>query len=99
MITIAATAPATAQQGDWTVRVTQSAIGGHVLGNPLAKHKLVEYISYTCNHCASFTVDSDVPSKSNHVAKGHVSTEIRNYVRDPVDFTAALLARCLFEFS
>ncbi len=94
ILTTALAAPAEAQQTDWTTRVTQSKMGGHVLGNPLAKHKLVEYVSYTCNHCASFTVDSNVPLKSNHLAKGHVSSEVRNYVRDPVDFTAALLARC-----
>jgi|TARA_R100001244_G_scaffold39766_12_gene36033 protein-disulfide isomerase len=86
--------PASAQQTDWTKRVTVSAMGGHVLGNPLAQNRLVEYVSYTCNHCADFEVSSNGPLKTGFVAKGHVSAEVRNYVRDPLDFTAAILARC-----
>ncbi len=87
-------APASAQQSDWAKRVTVSSTGGHVLGNPLAQNRLVEYVSYTCNHCAAFEVASKGPLKSGYIAKGDVSTEVRNYVRDAVDFTAALLARC-----
>lgn len=87
-------APTSAQQTDWTARVTVSSMGGHVLGNPLAQNRLVEYVSYTCSHCAAFEVASQDPLKSKYIAKGHVSTEVRNYVRDAVDFTAALLARC-----
>ncbi len=87
-------APLLAQQTDWTKRVTMSKIGGHILGNPLAKHNLVEYVSYTCNHCATFEVQSHTPLKTNYVAKGDVTVEVRNFVRDPIDLTAALLARC-----
>lgn len=86
--------PASAQQTDWSKRVTQSSIGGHVMGNPLAKNRLVEYVSYTCSHCADFEVASKIPLKSQFIAKGNVSAEVRNYVRDAVDFTAAVLARC-----
>jgi protein-disulfide isomerase len=86
--------PASAQQTDWSKRVTLSTMGGHVLGNPLAKNRLVEYVSYTCSHCAAFEVASKNPLKSGYIAKGHVNAEVRNYVRDAVDFTAALLARC-----
>ncbi len=56
--------PASAQQTDWSKRVTQSSIGGHVMGNPLAKNRLVEYVSYTCSHCADFEVASSAPLKS-----------------------------------
>ncbi|WP_417610814.1 thioredoxin domain-containing protein [Parasphingorhabdus sp.] len=86
--------PASAQQTDWSKRVTQSPMGGHIMGNPLAKNRLVEYVSYTCSHCADFEVASSGPLKSGYIAKGHVSAEVRNYVRDAVDFTAAILARC-----
>ncbi len=95
LVTAAALAsPASAQQTDWTKRVTQSAMGGHIIGNPLAKNRLVEYVSYTCNHCADFEVASKGPLQSGYIAKGHVNAEVRNYVRDAVDFTAAILARC-----
>lgn len=89
-----ASAQISTPQTDWTKRVTVSEKGGHILGNPLARHQLVEYVSYTCNHCANFEVTSHTPLKTVFVAEGHINTEVRNYVRDPVDLTAAMLARC-----
>jgi len=83
-------APAT----DWTARVALSPIGGHVLGNPAAPTKLVEYVSYTCSHCAHFVGEASAPLKADYVKGGKVSVEVRNAVRDKYDLTAALLARC-----
>ncbi len=79
---------------DWTKTVTRGANGAYVLGNPKAKVRLVEYMSYSCNHCAQFTSEAAGPLKSNFVAKGNVAVELRNAVRDRYDFAAALLARC-----
>ncbi|AMO72429.1 DsbA family protein [Sphingorhabdus sp. M41] len=87
-------APASAQQNDTASRVTLSSIGGHVMGNPLAKHKLTEYMSYTCNHCAAFEKDSHSTLMNNYINKAHVSFEVRNLVLNPIDLTAAMLARC-----
>lgn len=86
--------PANAQQTDWTKRVTMSAKGGHIMGNPLAKHKLTEYMSYTCNHCANFELQSHSPLKNDYIKKGHVNFEVRNLVLNAVDLTAAMVARC-----
>ncbi|KFG89912.1 Protein-disulfide isomerase [Sphingobium herbicidovorans NBRC 16415] len=83
-------APAT----NWISRVALSPIGGHVLGNPAAPTKLVEYVSYTCSHCAYFVGEASAPLKANYVKGGKVSVEVRNAVRDKYDLTAALLARC-----
>ena len=79
---------------DWVGTVMQAANGAYVLGNPKAKVRLVEYISYSCSHCAHFTGEAKVPLKRDYVAKGLVSVEFRNAVRDQFDMTAALLARC-----
>lgn len=79
---------------DWTKTVTRTATGAYVMGNPKAKVRLVEYLSYSCNHCAEFSAQSAVPLKTTYVAKGSVAVEIRNAVRDRYDFAAALLARC-----
>ncbi len=79
---------------NWTATVTKSAIGGHVLGNPKAPVKLVEYLSYTCPHCAHFAAEASAPLKTGYVASGKVSVEFRNAVRDQLDMTAALAARC-----
>lgn len=78
----------------WLSTFTVSTIGGHIIGNPAAPTKLVEYASYTCGHCADFEA-TDVPAlKSQYVAGGKVSFEVRNLVRDALDLTAAMLARC-----
>lgn len=79
---------------DWTKTVTRAANGAYVMGNPKAKVRLVEYMSYSCNHCAEFVGDASAPLKANFVAKGQVAVEFRNALRDRYDFAAALLARC-----
>lgn len=80
---------------NWVASVrVQPANGAFLMGNPAAKVKLVEYLSYTCSHCAEFTSEAKVALKRDHVAKGTVSVELRNAVRDRFDFAAALLARC-----
>lgn len=79
---------------DWTATVTAGAGGSHVLGNPEAKVKLTEFISYTCGHCAHFHVQSDDALKVGYVLRGKLSLEVRHLVRDKVDLAAALLAHC-----
>jgi protein-disulfide isomerase len=79
---------------NWLLTFSLTSKGSHIIGNPTAPTKLVEYASYTCGHCAHFETD-DVPQiKNQFVATGKVSFEIRNLVRDPMDLTAAMLARC-----
>lgn len=79
---------------NWLLTFSLTPKGSHIIGNPAAPTKLVEYASYTCGHCAHFETD-DVPQiKNQFVATGKVSFEIRNLVRDPMDLTAAMLARC-----
>jgi protein-disulfide isomerase len=85
-------APAPAPK--WTSMVNLASNGAFVMGNPAAKTKLVEYLSYTCSHCAEFNAEAAVPLKRDYVARGLVSVEFRNAVRDRLDFTAALVARC-----
>jgi protein-disulfide isomerase len=80
--------------GDWSTVVTQTAAGGYVMGNPNAAVKLVEYGSMTCPHCAEFDAEGLQPLISNYVKGGKVSFEFRNFVRDPFDLTASLIARC-----
>ena len=80
--------------GDWTATVSKTAEGGFLMGNPNAKVKLVEYGSMTCPHCAAFDEKGTKPLLENYVKKGIVSFEFRNYVRDPYDLTASLIARC-----
>lgn len=78
----------------WSSTITASSIGAYTVGNPAAKIKLVEYFSYTCHVCGDFAKAAAVPLKTLYVDKGLVLFEYRNLVRDPIDMTAALLARC-----
>jgi len=80
--------------GDWSTVVTKTPEGGFVMGNPNAKVKLVEFGSLTCPHCAEFEEKGAQTLVDNYVKKGLVSWEFRNFVRDPFDMTATLLARC-----
>jgi protein-disulfide isomerase len=90
------TAAAPAQQAAprWSATVSESAIGAYSIGNPQAKVKLIEYFSYTCHVCGDFAKTGSAPLKTLYIDKGLVVFEYRNLVRDPVDMTAALLARC-----
>lgn len=79
---------------NWVSSVRVQPNGAFVMGKPAAPAKLVEYLSYTCSHCAEFTSEASAPLKANYIAKGLASVEMRNAVRDRYDFAAALLARC-----
>jgi len=68
--------------------------GGHRLGNPAAPTKLIEFVSYTCPHCGHFFKEADVPLKLAYVEPGKVSVEVRHVIRDPIDYTAVVLAEC-----
>ena len=80
--------------GDWTQTVTQTAEGGFLMGNPDAPVKLVEFGSMTCPHCADFDKAAMEAITNTYVKSGRVSFEFRNFVRDPLDLTASVVARC-----
>lgn len=79
---------------NWNAVVVRTASGTHLLGNPNARVKLGEYVSYTCSHCAEFHVASEAALRLNYVQSGNVSVEINHVLRDPVDATIAQLVNC-----
>jgi protein-disulfide isomerase len=87
-------APIAAPAGQsWVETAAVTPEGGYVIGNPNAPLKLVEYASHTCHVCAAFSQEGAAPM-DEYVATGVVSYEIRNLIRDSVDLTIAMLARC-----
>ncbi len=78
----------------WLLTFTLSSAGSHIIGNPSAPAKIVEYMSYTCGHCANFENNDAPVLKAQYIATGKASLEIRNLVLNSVDLTAAMLARC-----
>jgi protein-disulfide isomerase len=81
-------------KANWAGMVTRTPIDSHIVGNPNAPVKLVEYISYTCPHCAHFEQQSDAQLRIGFIATGKGSIEVRSYVRDGIDLTVALLTHC-----
>jgi len=78
---------------NWDAEVVATDFG-HRIGNPDAKVKVVEYLSYTCPHCAEFARQGEAPIKLGYLAPGKINVEIRHLVRDPVDLTVGLLVTC-----
>jgi len=91
--TLIAAAPGAAR--DW--RTSASAVpatGAIVVGNPAAPVKLVEYLSFTCSHCADFYAESKATLHDALVRQGKVQVETRAAVRDPFDLAAWSVAKC-----
>ncbi len=86
--------PAQPAARNWNNVITYLPSGAIVKGNPAAKVKLVEYISYTCPHCAHFNAEASPVLASSYVASGKVQVEIRPFFRNMFDVTASLLAHC-----
>lgn len=79
---------------NWSDVVTQTAAGGYLMGNPDAPVKMIEFSSLTCPTCARFEAEGMPELKEKYIDSGRVSLEYRNFVRDPLDITAAIVARC-----
>ncbi|MBY8337306.1 DsbA family protein [Alteriqipengyuania sp. NZ-12B] len=83
--------PAAAQ--DWLQTVERTPVS-HIVGNPDAPVTLTEYISYTCPHCREFAMQGEEVLKLGYVSKGDLRYEYRDVSANPVDLTAAMMARC-----
>ena len=91
-----AATPALAQEPQntpWIATVAETD-GGHTIGDPQAELKLVEFVSYTCPHCATFATEGEGALQLVYIGPGRASLEIRHIVRDPLDLAATMLARC-----
>lgn len=86
--------PRPAVARDWSKAVTFTQAGGIMRGNPAARVRLVEYISYTCPHCAHFDGEATPAIDASYVKSGKVQVEVRPFVRNMFDVTASLLAHC-----
>ncbi|SNS83220.1 Protein-disulfide isomerase [Sphingopyxis indica] len=78
----------------WSDVVAVTPEGGRVMGNPDAPIKIVEFASLTCPHCADFATESHEEMKRDFIDTGRVSLELRNFIRDGLDLTAAAITHC-----
>ena len=87
-------AAAPAAKANWLEAVKATPEGGFAIGNPNAPVKLIEFASLTCPHCRDFHEMAMPTIKGEYVAKGKVYYEFRNFVLNPADYGATMLARC-----
>lgn len=88
-----AVAPAQRAPAAYETQVTRGEGGSHILGNPAAPVRLVEYVSYTCPHCRTFVADSAAPLRAR-IAAGQVSLEVRHLVLSAPDIGMTVAAQC-----
>ncbi len=91
-VVLAAAAPQAAK--DWRATAVATPAGSFVVGNPAAKVKLVEYLSFTCPHCGHLVAEAKPVLHDAMVRNGTVRVETRAAVRDPYDLAAWSVAKC-----
>lgn len=84
-------APAAAQ--NWNAQYVATPTG-HRVGNPDAPIQLIEYVSYTCPHCAHFESESEAELRYHYIHQGYVAVEVRHLLRNGLDVAIALAAEC-----
>lgn len=83
----------TKRKGNWQAAV-QPTERGHLIGNPRADVKLVEFVSYTCGHCASFAAEGEPALDLALLMPGEMTLEVRPVIRNPLDLTVSMLVAC-----
>ncbi|MBC2653337.1 thioredoxin domain-containing protein [Novosphingobium flavum] len=76
------------------VLVVATPQGSHVIGRSTAPVKLVEYVSYTCPHCAAFEKEGADTVLMMLVRPGKVTVEVRPFLRNIIDVAATLMVNC-----
>lgn len=79
--------------GNWPAVIARTE-RGHLIGNPEAESRMIEFISYTYPHCASFTDEGEPGLELVLIAPGKMALEVRPVIRNPVDLAVSLLAAC-----
>ncbi|MDN3644947.1 thioredoxin domain-containing protein [Pontixanthobacter aestiaquae] len=83
----------TAATSNWAATVSDNG-RGKVIGNPDAKVTLTEFVSYTCPHCATFTLQGEAPLQLAYIGTGKLMLDVRSVIRNPVDTTVTMLVQC-----
>jgi protein-disulfide isomerase len=64
------------------------------IGDPAAKVKIVEFLSFTCPHCAHFHGDVYPKLKADYIDTGKVRLEYNEVYFDQLGLLGAMVARC-----
>lgn len=66
----------------------------HVLGNPEATVKIIEYASLTCPHCMAYHLETFPLVKEHYIDTGKVAFIYRNFPFNDPALRGAMLAEC-----
>jgi len=80
-------------RANWQAEVEQTERGFRI-GNPDAEVSLIEFISYTCGHCATFALEGEGALDLAFLAPGHMTVEVLPVMRNPIDVTVSMLVAC-----
>jgi protein-disulfide isomerase len=80
-------------KGAWQSVITRTE-RGYLIGNPKADGSLIEFISYTCPHCATFTQEGEPALDLALINPGKMNLEVRPFIRNPIDLAVSMLAMC-----
>jgi protein-disulfide isomerase len=80
-------------QANWSAVIARTE-RGHLVGNPAAEARLIEFVSYTCGHCAHFAMEGDPAIDMTLVLPGKLAVEVRPVIRNALDLTVSLLVQC-----
>lgn len=71
--------------------------GDHILGDPKAPVKVIEYASLSCPHCANFHAETFPELQKRYVDTGKVVFIFRHYPLNEPAFRGAMLTECVGE--
>ncbi|KPQ25505.1 MAG: Thioredoxin [Porphyrobacter sp. HL-46] len=80
-------------QGNWHAVIAKTE-RGHLIGDPDADTRLIEFVSYTCSHCANFAIQGEPALDLTLLMPGKMAVEVRPVIRNALDLTVTLLAQC-----
>lgn len=67
---------------------------GFIIGNPEAEASLIEFVSYTCGHCADFVKQGSPTLDLVGIGPGEINLEVRSVIRNALDLTVTMLVQC-----
>ena len=76
------------------LQAQEVAVPNYGIGDPAAKVKIVEYLSFTCPHCARFHADVYPLLKADYIDTGKVRLDYHEVYFDQLGLLGGMLARC-----
>ena len=76
------------------VRAQSATVVDYGIGDVNAKVKMVEYLSFTCPHCAAFHAEVYPRLKVDYIDSGKVRLDYHEVYFDQLGLLGAMLARC-----